>query len=97
MAGRCEDLDLESQISDSSPLLMDQQPSAQHEHVVTIRPDTDTSFASSSVENGVLFRSLSSPSAPQEGASSGILISTRLLAVLRIIRHTLVLAHSVGI
>lgn len=80
MAGRCEDLDLESQISDTSPLLMDQQPSAQHEHVVSIRPDTDTSFASSSVENGVLFRSLSSPSAPQEGASSGETLSRSLSA-----------------
>lgn len=82
MAGRCEDLDLESQTSDTSPLLMDQQSSVQHEHVVSIRPDTDTSLASSSVDNGVLFRSLSSPSVPQEGVSTGIQIVSFLLAVL---------------
>jgi hypothetical protein len=68
MADRREELDLESQASDTSPLLMDQQASVRQEHVVTIGPDTD----SPSVENGTLFRSSSSPSVPQEAASTGM-------------------------
>ncbi|KAG0579821.1 hypothetical protein KC19_4G126000 [Ceratodon purpureus] len=71
MADRCEDLDLESQTSDTSPLLMDQQASVPQEHVVTIGPDTD----SASVDSGTLFRSSSSPSVPQEGASTGETLS----------------------
>ena len=68
MADRREEVDLESQASDTSPLLMDQQASVRQEHVVTIGPDTD----SASVENGTLFRSSSSPSVPQEAASTGM-------------------------
>jgi len=82
MAGLCEDLNLESQTSDTSPLLMGQQPSVQQEHVVTIRPDTDSSLTSSSVESGVLFRSLNSPSVPQEGVPTGMRFFSCLHAVL---------------
>ena len=69
MADRCEDLDLEAaQTSDTSPLLMDQQGAArQQEHVVNIGPDTDAA----GVDRDTLFRSASSPSVAQEGASTG--------------------------
>lgn len=56
MAGRCEDLDLESQhsVSDTSPLLMAQAP-AVDEHVVTIRPSPSStaSIPASGEENMV--------------------------------------------
>lgn len=81
MADRCEEVDLESQSSDTCPLLMDQQGSVRQEHVVTIGPDTDPSSGSSSVESGALFRSSSSPSVPQEGASTGMAISRRVRGV----------------
>jgi hypothetical protein len=75
MACRCENLDLESQTSDASPLLMDPQPFVQQEHVVTIRPDTDSSLTSSNVGSRVLSQSLNSPSVvPQEGVPTGMQI-----------------------
>ena len=69
MADRCEEVDLESQTSDTSPLLMDQQSSSgQEEHVVTIRPETD----SSSAESGGPLGSSASPSVAQEAGSTGM-------------------------
>lgn len=72
MAGGCGDLDLESQHSDTSPLLMDQPSFVNHEHVVNIRSASNPPVPSSNVETGGLYRSLSSPSVPQqEGVPAG--------------------------
>lgn len=70
MAGRCEEVDLEAQSSDTSPLLMDQLPGSGSttpaEHVVTIQPVT------SSVPTSSSHVSFSPAEAQQESPSLGM-------------------------